>query len=236
MAIWGWQISHKGESIRKGLIASVIFIITEALLGASLVLFGLVTNNQSAMRAIVISLHLLNTFFLIGSISLTAWWASGKKTILHGGNGYLLIVLSLGLAGVAIIGMSGAITALGDTLFPVKNLAQGLAQDTSSNTHFLIRLRVYHPLIALLVGGYTFFLLRYLRKINSDNTARKIGTILGGLILIQWTAGLINVLLLAPVPMQIIHLFVADTIWISYVLLTASILSEDSIQNIPIHE
>jgi protoheme IX farnesyltransferase len=236
MFTWGWQISHKGDPLRKGLVASGLFIITELLLGASLVLFGLVTYNQSISRAIVLALHLLNTFFLIGSIALTAWWASGGKPLCLSGLGYLPIFLGIGLAGVAIIGMSGAVTALGDTLFPAQNFAQGLAQDASPNAHFLLHLRVYHPIIAFLVGGYTLYLLRYLRKTNHEKIPQKIGMVLGVLILVQWAAGLINVLLLAPVPMQITHLLIADTIWITYVLLIASILTEDSIQKVPIRK
>jgi heme A synthase len=229
MFIWGWRISQKGDPVRKGLVASIFFITAEALLGASLVLFGLVTYNQSISRALVMALHLLTTFFLLGSITITAWWASGGKTIYIRGHGHLPIFLGIGLTGIAIIGMSGAITALGDTLFPIQNLAQGLAQDTSTNAHFLLRLRFFHPLIALLVGGYTLYLLQYLHKKNPKKTPRKVGYILGVLILAQWAAGLINVLLLAPIPMQITHLLIADTIWVTYVLLIASSLTEDSI-------
>jgi len=224
MLIWGWQVSQKGDPIRKGLVASAFFIVTEALLGASLVLFGLVTYNQSITRAVVVAMHLLNTFFLLGSITLTAWWASGGDPVSWKNHGRLPLNFGIGLTGVAIIGMTGAITALGDTLFPAENLAQGLAQDFDPNANFLLHLRTYHPLIALLVGGYTLYLVWHLRKTNPDRRSLKIGVVLGTLILVQWAAGLANVILLAPLPIQIIHLFIADTIWISYVLLSAATL------------
>jgi heme A synthase len=234
MTIWGWRLTQKGGEIRKGLVASGFFIISEALLGAGLVLFKLVEDNQSAFRAAIMALHLLNTFFLIGSITLTAWWAGGGNPIKVSNQGDMPFFLFTGLAGVAIIGMSGAITALGDTLFPVRTLAEGLAQDANTNVHFLIQLRIYHPLIALGVGGYTLFLLRHLRKTNIGTRTRKIGLSLAILILFQWAAGLVNVILLAPLPMQIIHLFIADLVWISYVLLTASSLGESTTQQAPI--
>jgi heme A synthase len=135
------------------------------------------------------------------------------------------LLLILGLAGVALIGMTGAITALGDTLFPAESLAHGLEQDAEIGAHFLIRLRIYHPLIAILTGAYILFLIKHLRNNQTDDSSRKLGSVLYILILIQWTAGLVNVLLLAPVPIQIIHLFIADLIWISLVLFTASKLS-----------
>jgi heme A synthase len=225
MLIWGWRISHKGQPVRKGLVASTFFIITEALLGASLVLFGLVTTNQSAARAVVMAFHLLNTFFLLAAITLTAYWAGGGNPIAMKNRGKTPLLLILGLTGVALIGMTGAITALGDTLFPAVSLAHGLEQDAEIGAHFLIRLRIYHPLIAILTGAYIIFLIKRLRNNQTDDSSRKLGTVLSILILIQWAAGLVNVLLLAPVPMQIIHLFIADLIWISLVLFTTSILS-----------
>jgi heme A synthase len=224
MLIWGWKITEKGAQLRKSLVASAVFIITEALLGASLVLFGLVTTNQSVARAAVMALHLLNTFLLLGSVTLTAWWASGGNPISFKNQDHFPTYLGIGLAGVALIGMSGALTALGDTLFPASSLANGLSQDSATNTNFLIHLRIYHPLIALLVGSYTLVLVIYLLKSKNDVVAIKLRKLLGLLIIIQWSAGIINILLLAPVPMQIIHLFIADSIWITYVLLSAVVL------------
>jgi heme A synthase len=225
MLIWGWNTSEKGQPVRKGLVASTIFIITEALLGASLVLFGLVTTNQSVSRAVVMALHLLNTFLLLASIALTAWWAGGGKSIAIKGRGYAPLLLGIGLAGIAIVGMSGAITALGDTLFPAESLAHGLAQEANSGAHFLIRLRIFHPLIAILAGAYVLVLVNRLRRNCPDELPRKIGILLSIIILIQWGAGLINVILLAPVPMQIIHLLIADAAWILLVLFSAEVLS-----------
>lgn len=225
MLIWGWKTSEKGQPVRKGLVASTIFIITEALLGASLVLFGLVTTNQSASRAVVMALHLLNTFFLLASIALTAWWAGGGKTISLKNQGYTPLMLAISLAGIAIVGMSGAITALGDTLFPAESLAHGLEQESIPGAHFLIRLRIYHPLIAILAGAYVLVLVNRLRRNWPDELPRKIGILLSIIILIQWAAGLVNVVLLAPVPMQIIHLLIADLAWILLVLFSAEVLS-----------
>lgn len=225
MLIWGWRVTEKGHPVRKGLVASATFIITEALLGAGLVLFGLVTTNQSAARAVVMAFHLLNTFLLLASITLTAWWASGGKPIAVKKRGKIPLLLGLALAGVAIIGMTGAITALGDTLFPAESLAHGLKQDSETGAHFLVRLRIYHPLIAILTGTYILILVKNLWNRRKDETSNKFGLALFLLILIQWTAGLVNVYLLAPVPMQIIHLLIADMVWIALVLFATTTLS-----------
>ena len=225
MIIWGFRVTDKEHPVRKGLIAAGILICTEALLGAGLVLFELVAENSSSMRAFAVALHLANTFLLVGSLALTAYWASGGAGIQIKGQALKGTLLGIGLLGMLLIGMSGAVTALGDTLFPVNSLAEGLAADLEPNAHFLVRLRVYHPVIAVLVAGYSLFIVRMLFA-QKRGLARKflLGLVVVGIV--QLSLGLINLILLAPIPMQMIHLLSADTVWIIYILTTATILAK----------
>jgi heme A synthase len=225
MAIWGFRITHKEHPVRKGLVASGILIIVEALLGAGLVLFELVAENSSATRAFAVAIHLANTFLLVGSLALTAYWASGGQVVQIKGQGTKVWLLGAGLLGMILIGMSGAVTALGDTLFPVSSLAEGIAADMDPNAHFLVRLRVYHPLIAVVVAGYSLYIVRMLFRHN-QGLARKLLTLLVAAGFVQLSAGLINLLLLVPIYMQMIHLLIADLVWITYVLATAAILTK----------
>ena len=225
LLIWGWRTYPKGSPVRIGVTGSAGFILLEAALGAGLVLFGLVNNNNPVLTAIVVALHLLNTFILLAFLALTAWWASGGKALSLKGKGALPVLFGIGLFGVALLGMTGAITALGDTLFPAKTLAQGLAQDSGTNASFLVRLRVIHPFIAILVGIYTLNLAGYMRGKSLPPAGRRLSLALGGLVLAQLTAGVVNLLLLAPIWMQIVHLLLADSVWITYILLGAATLS-----------
>ena len=210
---------------RKGLIAAGILILTEALLGAGLVLFELVEENSSATRAFAVALHLANTFLLVGSLALSAYWASGGSAVQIRGKGIKVWLLVAGLLGMLLIGMSGAVTALGDTLFPVRSLAEGIVADMDPNAHFLVRLRVYHPVIAVLIAGYSLYLVRMLYAQN-QGLARKLLITLVVIGFVQLSAGLINLLLLAPIAMQLVHLFTADLVWITYILTTAAILAK----------
>jgi heme A synthase len=228
LLIWGWLKYPKGSPVLIGVTGSAVFILLEAALGAGLVLLNLVAANNSALRALAIALHLLNTFFLLAFLALTAWWASGGKPVSLKKKGYLPLLFGIGLTGVAVLAMAGAITALGDTLFPVKTLAQGLAQDSDTNASFLVRLRVIHPIFAILVGLYTLCLARYIYSRFKNPPSRQLSLILGGLVLVQLMAGMINILLLVPIWMQIIHLLLADSVWGSYILLSASTLSKEN--------
>ena len=225
MVFWGFRVAQKEHPVRIGLVASGILIIVEALLGAGLVLFELVAENSSAARAFAVALHLANTFLLVGSLALTAYWASGGKPVQIKGQGAKAWLLGAGLLGMLLIGMSGAVTALGDTLFPASSLAEGLAADKDPNAHFLIRLRVYHPVIAVMVAGYSLYLVRMLFSQN-QGLARKLLVALVVIGIIQLSAGLVNLILLAPIYMQVIHLLTADLVWITYVLTTAAILAK----------
>jgi heme A synthase len=189
--------------------------------------FELVAENASAARALTVGAHLVNTFLLLGALTLTAWSASTGKSITVRRRAPLTWILGLSMAGVLVLGMSGAVTALGDTLFPPGSLAQGFQQDLSPTTSFLIRLRVFHPLLAMLVAfGATAGALAISRYRPSAITTRLTAGLVG-LFGVQLVAGLVNVVLLAPIWLQQLHLLLADLIWIDVVLLAASSLSAE---------
>jgi protoheme IX farnesyltransferase len=223
LLIWAFRAYPRRHPVRWGAVVSAVFIITESLVGAGLVIFGWVADDTSAERAVVVSIHLFNTFLLVASLAVTAWWASDQRPIALTGRGWLVWALRAGLLGVLVIGISGAITALGDTLFPAASLAEGLRQDMDPSQHFLIQLRIWHPLLSILVGVYLLVVTRILRSQETSPTVDRLGRILSIVIVVQLAAGFVNVLLLAPVWMQIVHLLLADLVWISLVLLSASV-------------
>jgi len=225
--IWAFRAYPKGHLNRLGGSLSLVFILTESAVGAGLVLLKLVGYNESLSRAIWMAGHLINTFLLLASLTLTAWWASGGRAVKLDWSRPFTWLLALGLLGVIVLGVSGALTALGDTLFPVSSLAEGIRQDFSPTAHFLVRLRLLHPTIAIVVGVY-LIVLGGLVNIRADDRYSKIfARLLALLIAVQVGAGIINVALLAPVWMQIVHLLLADLIWIVLVLYAAGMLAEE---------
>jgi len=229
LLVWAFRAYPRGHSVRLGAVLSMIFIVTEALIGAVLVLFSWVAKNESTGRVISVALHQTNTFLLLASLTLTAWWASGGTLMRLKGQGIGLWVLGFGLFGVLILGVSGAVNALGDTLFPASSLAEGISQDFSPTAHFLIRLRVWHPIIAISVGLYLIFVCGLVGMFRPQPILRRFVGLLIAFVLLQLTAGLVNVLLLAPVWMQLVHLFLADMVWIWLVLVTANTLIQEEV-------
>ena len=167
--------------------------------------------------------HLVNTFLLLASLALTAWWASGGDPIEFKGYGIILWAFAIGYVGFLILGVSGAITALGDTLFPVGNIwPKACRQDLNPAAHFLVRLRVWHPVIAVLVGFYTIFVVSLVGMFRTTIRIKRLVIFVVVLFVAQLAAGLVNLVLLAPVWMQIVHLLLADLVWIGLVLVTAA--------------
>jgi len=223
LAGWTWRATKPGDPARLGAAASVFFMLTEAALGAGLVLFRLVADNATMARALFMGAHLLNTFILLKALALTAWWLSGgTRTSLSIRPRTAAVCITLGL-GVLLTGASGAVAALGDTLYPSGSLAEGLRADLTATSHFLIRLRVWHPAVAVTVG--VLLLLAGTRLPEADDElGLRIGRALVLAVGAQLLAGLANVLLLAPVGMQMVHLLLADLVWIAFVLLSARCL------------
>ena len=220
LVVWAVRLFERGHRVRKAAWTTLGFMLAEAALGAGLVLFGLVADDDSVARAVVMCMHLLNTLFLLGALALTGWWADrpGKLSFGDGPT----VGIGLGFAGLFLVGVSGAIAALGDTLFPSASLIEGFYADLDPSSHFLIRLRGYHPVLAIAVTVGLFSLAKRLRAAPPTN---HLATALMVLLGAQLAIGFINLGLLAPVPLQLIHLLMADIVWVVFVLLSATTLN-----------
>jgi heme A synthase len=230
LIVWAFRSYPKTHPVRLGASLSMLLILTESLVGAALVLFNWVGMDASVGRVISIALHLTNTFFLLAALTLTAWWSSGGLALSIKNHTLSAWGLGFGLLGILVLGITGSINALGDTLFPVRTFAEGFQQDLSGTAPLLIRLRFFHPAIAITVGFYVLFVVALISLLQSDRWIRRFAVGVGVAVLAQWLAGLINVTLAAPTWMQLVHLFLADSVWILTVLFFAAVMA----QTIPI--
>lgn len=232
LLLWAWRAFPKGHLVRRGSVLSLVFIIIEGLVGASLVRYEWVAGNDSVARAVIMAVHLVNTFVLLGVITMTAWWASTMAADDTQPRSYWRRddrrgwLLGVALLLIVIVSAAGAVTALGDTLFPAGTLREGVARDFSPTAHFLERLRVWHPVLAVFSAFYIFTMLGQLGETQSGTTARRFSRAVQLLVATQIAAGAVNLILLAPVAMQLLHLLLADLVWISLVLLAATTLEE----------
>ncbi|MCU0493387.1 MAG: COX15/CtaA family protein [Chloroflexaceae bacterium] len=236
MVVWAVRAFPKGHLARRGAWLSLVVIIIEGLLGAGLVLLGLVADNSSWARAVAMGVHLMNTLLLLGVLVLTAWWGNGGGKLRWRGQGMVSWLLFGGVAGMMVLGATGAITALGDTLFPAESLRHGLAQDLDPQAHFLIQLRVWHPVLAIALGIYLLLAGRVVYRMRPQPATQRAATVLLLLFCSQLAIGAVNLVLLAPVAMQLIHLLMADLTWIALVWLCASALSQPQPTAVPVPE
>jgi heme A synthase len=225
LAVWVFRARPKGHPARAAAGAAVFCILAEAAVGAGLVLFRLVAENESVARALFMAGHLANTFFLLACLALAAHWCGTDEALRREAVSRFGWPFALGAVGLVAVGKSGAVAALGDTLYPAQSLLGGLARDLSPTAHFLVQLRVAHPILAL--AGVLLVALAASRVLQAttDARARRAAWTVPGLALLQLLAGLLNLALLAPVWMQIVHLLLADLLWIAFVLLAVRALS-----------
>ncbi|MEM8933451.1 MAG: COX15/CtaA family protein [Acidobacteriota bacterium] len=226
LAIFAFRIFPKGHRVRWGATVTMILMLLEAGIGAGLVLFELVADNASMARAMFMGVHLGNTFLLLGALVVTAFWSQGHPAPKDVFRGPLATRFWASVVTMMLIGISGAIAALGDTLFPAESLLDGLRQDLSPTSHILIQLRVLHPFIAIGGSLVVFAFIGRLRAEKRPQPARKLATFLHFGVLAQLALGGINVMLLAPGWMQLVHLAVADALWIVLVLAGAAAFVE----------
>jgi heme A synthase len=187
---------------------SLVLILVEAAIGAGLVLFELVGNNSSILRAVIIAIHLANTFLLLGAQTAVVHYLHNapfgwkfRQRVPRSGAALLTALI--------VVGMSGAIVALGDTLFPAASLLEGMKADFAAGQHFLIRLRILHPLLAMAVAAALIYA-AWLGQTAGLGRRLVIPLVVGQILL-----GTANFLLLAPITLQILHLLLADFLWIA---------------------
>lgn len=227
-AVWGLLAFPRGHRVRRGAGLGVVAILVEGAIGAALVLLRLTGKDDSLARAGVMGLHLVNTFFLLAVVALTGAWAAGVGRPRLREQGAVGVLVPAALLGLVVLGVSGAIAALGDTLFPARSLAEGFRQDISSGAHVLLRLRVLHPLLAVAVATLLLFTAAVCGLLRPGRGIRRAAIALSVLVVAQLTAGMVNLALLAPVWMQLVHLLLADAVWLAAVLLGAAALSADA--------
>ena len=226
LVVWAFRAYERRHPVRLLAALSMFFILTEALVGAGLVLFEYVAQNKSVARAYWMGGHLLNTFILVAFLSLTAWVATTGERLKLAHQGKIKLLCIVTIVGTLILGVSGAITALGATLFPVTSLAEGLRQDLSPTAHILIRLRIYHPIIAGIVSGLLIFMATVMRLWRPSRGTRNFAHALIVLVSAQFAVGLVNLMLHAPIWLQIVHLLLSDLIWIALIILAYTGLSQ----------
>ena len=185
------------------------FVIFEALIGAVIVIFEWVGLNSSLPRIIAVPIHLVNTFGLLGSYAiLYKILQDDLQNIKNMFNKNFLLISSLFL----LSGATGSITALADVLFPSASFVEGFLADFDRTSEVLTRLRILHPIISSTLSIVLYVYATGIRK-KYNVSVKPLQT----LILIAVFLGVINVLSNIVLPLSILHLAIADFLWISYI-------------------
>jgi len=155
----------------------------------------------------------------------TAWWGSGFPQPSGQVDRSTKRLLILGGLVILVLGASGALNALADTVFPSESVVGDLSEKFGPTAPLLSNLRVIHPIVAIAGGLFVGWIGTTLSRNVSDRSRRLSGVVIL-LIFSQFFIGIANIYLLTPLAVQVVHLMVADVLWIVYVFLGASLLGE----------
>ncbi len=214
---WTFLARPRGDRARRAVVWSGILLITEALLGALLVKGGYVENNASDIRVVMQCIHFTNTMLLLAAVTLTWWWLRDRPQPTAALGRQARSVAWLSLIATLFVGGFGSVAALADTLFPPTSVQAAFLQDFAAHSPLLVRMRWLHPASALIALSCAIWLALQLRS--------KLGGVVLALVCAQLILGAIDVLLLAPTSMQVLHLLGADLYWIALVVACASVLA-----------
>lgn len=234
LLIWAIRIWYKKRDrisayTLKFTIATFVFVLIEGALGAGLVLTGNTAETLTPARPFWMSAHLLNTLLLLTWLTVAAWSATTGRRVRLKGNSESLKWLAVGCALLFLVGVSGSIAALSSMIFPSGTIAEGIAKDFSPTSHTLLRLRPFHPIIAVAAGVFFVFWTGWLKRKMADSPfVVRWANVLSVLVIVQLAFGAMTLLMLGPILMQLGHLLLADAIWIAFVLLALNLLSEQT--------
>lgn len=227
LMIWTFASTVRGHLARASSVAAVIFTLIEAVLGALLVKLGLTAQSQSPLRPPYLALHFANTLLLVAALTMAAHMLSRREGYQRSS---IRIVSPTGaIAGlfvVLIVGVTGSLAALGDTLFPATSLSAALAQDFSSSSAWLLRWRWTHPTLAFLACIFLIWILVRAAQQSTHWDNRGLSALVLVLLAAQYILGVMDVVWLAPLWLQMAHLLGADALWIALVVLTARLTLE----------
>jgi cytochrome c oxidase assembly protein subunit 15 len=224
LAVATWRTFPRAHPARRAVGLALVFVGVEAAIGAGIVLLQLVEHNASALRAGYVALHLVNTMFLTGALTATTWSARPRATEWPEERRMRWSrSLTVGLVAVLVVAAAGAVVALGDTLFPQPTLAAGLAADFDPASHALTRLRVWHPVLAVVTSAYLIWVISRSDAFY-EPTLRRPARLALTLIVGQVALGAVNLIALAPLTLQMAHLLVSNALWVVlvWIWLTAS--------------
>ena len=215
MGIWllvkALRLRHQLPGFLTFAATSAVFLLIEALIGAGAVLTGLTGDNVSVARGLLVAFHLLNSLLLVGALALATLHAYPGRTwppVWSGQTG-LKLLIAVGLLAMMALMFSGGIAAMGNTMFPPESLQEGLSQDFSRAAHPLIRLRILHPFLGIGVGVYLWLSHALTGWLKPAPAARPFRLLLLAVYGLQLVVGAVNLALLGPIPLQLLHLALA---------------------------
>ncbi|MGC2636055.1 MAG: COX15/CtaA family protein [Acidobacteriaceae bacterium] len=224
LVAWTFAATPRLHLARAWVVAVLILTLNEALLGALLVLLGHTAHDTSPSRAVYLGLHLTNTLLLLAALAMTAHFLSRRAANLRGEVTVRAPGPALtGLGATLIVGVTGSLAALGDTLYPAHHLLTGIAEDFSQGSSWLLRIRWVHPAISLIAGAFIVWLIVSTWRRSDAFASRPLALGVIVLLALQYVLGVADVALLAPTWMQMTHLLGADLLWIALVILCARV-------------
>ncbi|MEO6775863.1 MAG: COX15/CtaA family protein [Kofleriaceae bacterium] len=214
----------RGAPVRKAATAAALTYVLEALIGAAIVKLGLVAYDPSIAHALAVAIHFVNTLVLLASLALVAWFAETPGPVQLRSRGTLSRLLAATIGAILLLAMTGAVAALADLIFPVDSFREGLQRDFSAGAATLLRLRMIHPVLAVVVSLLIVATYRVASRGAGGPHTPLLARWLGVCFLVQVALGLLNLGFAAPTILQMLHLLGADATWISLILLAASAL------------
>ena len=227
LVAFAFRVFPRGHGVRRWALLSLGATLIECAIGAGLVLLRLVATDESWSRGLWLAAHLINTLFLLATLSLTAWQATDvqNRTVRDREMPPKPSFVTFSILGFLCAAILGGFAALAGTFTVSTSLADGLRADFSAASNIFVRLRILHPIVAVALGVWLLvFALQASTSKPGKKAERRLAAAIATLVLCQFTLGFASIMLKTPVWLQLLHLLGADLLWIAGVLFAYEVL------------
>jgi heme A synthase len=200
MVVVARRLFGHGHRVWRAALWATGFLILEIFLGAALVLFGWVEADASWGRV---------AHFASGHSGFTVDPTAQRDR-------YILAAVAI----LILIAVSGTLNSLADTLY----FTDAVNVDETPIAALLVNIRGIHPAIAI-GGGAIIFYLVHRTAAGATATTQQLALAIQGVIGLQFLVGIFNIILLTPLETQIIHLTLADALWLLLLIFSAHTLA-----------
>jgi heme A synthase len=225
LLVWSRRVYERGAAVRRVAWLAMGFAILDVLTGARAMQVAQMDTYVSTTHMLWMLLDLSTTLLLVANLALCAWWAAGNAIMQTRPDGLISIAMGSVFVLLLLVSASGSIATPDSARFATVTVAASLQADVHTMFQVLNRMGDLHPVLAMLMSIYVAGVAWLMYHHTQTSTTRRLAVLVTVFIILEIVVGVLNLTLLTPIALQLLHLLLHTLLWITLTLLASEALA-----------